>query len=225
MSQLRNFTKVISKLGGRDKVNKWIQYQAKLLFYILTQMDYDKSTANKFKSLSSGISNARKVDRLLKSSVEVQKALDAFNNNKSDQFAKYLTILSAYCYAIYWWTDNKIFLSRIKVLDNVNVKELVIRGHKYWLLGLLIVMYLFVGKMNKLYQERKELQTNNNNNNNNDNQKAINEIDNNLHLKRIQFIGYCCDVLVALNNAGYIEKIKGSKLSDGIYGLCGLQYI
>lgn len=88
MSQLRNFTKVISKLGGRDKVNKWIQYQAKLLFYILTQLDYDKSSANKLKSLSSGISNARKVDRLLKSSIEVQKAIDAFNNNKSDEFAK-----------------------------------------------------------------------------------------------------------------------------------------
>ena len=86
--QFRNFTKVISKLGVRDKVNKWVQYQAKLLFYILTQMDYKKSTANKFKSLSSGISNARKVDRLLKSSIEIQKALDAFNNNKTDEFAK-----------------------------------------------------------------------------------------------------------------------------------------
>ena len=80
--------KVISKLGGRDKVNKWIQYQAKLIFYILTQMNYEKSTAKKFSVLSSGISNARKVDRLLKSSIEIQKALDAFNNNKTDDFAK-----------------------------------------------------------------------------------------------------------------------------------------
>ena len=80
-------------------------------------------------------------------------------------------------------------------------------------------MYLFMGKMNKLYQERKELQSNNDDN---DNQKAINEIDNNLYLKRIQFIGYCCDVLVALNNSGYMEKIKGSKLNDGQYGIVGL---
>lgn len=86
--EFRNFTKVISKLGGRDKVNKFVQYGAKIIFYVLTQMDYDKSTANKFKKLSSGISNARKVDRLAKSTIEVQKAIDAFNNNKTDQFNK-----------------------------------------------------------------------------------------------------------------------------------------
>ena len=104
-------------------------------------------------------------------------------------------------------------------MDNINVKNEVIRGHRYWLIGLLIIMYLFVDKMNKLYQQRKELESNNDDN---DNENAINEIENDLHLKRIQFIGYICDVIVALNNAGYIEKFKGSKLNDGQYGIVGL---
>lgn len=140
---------------------------------------------------------------------------------KRNIYIQYLTILSAFCYAVYWFSDNKIFLARLKVIDNVNVKQEVIRGHRYWLVGLLIVMYLFVGKMNKLYQQRKELKSSSNELNDNNNDKTLDEIDNELFLKRVQFFGYCCDVLVALNNAGYMEKIKGSKLNDGQYGIVG----
>lgn len=89
MQQLRNFTKVISKLGGRDKVNKWMQYSAKIMFYILTQKAGTVTeTAQKCNKLSSGISNARKVDRLLKSTVEIQKMLDALNSKKETEFHK-----------------------------------------------------------------------------------------------------------------------------------------
>ena len=40
-------------------------------------------------------------------------------------------------------------------MDNVDVKAEVIRGHRYWLLGLLIVMYLFVGKMKSYMNKEK----------------------------------------------------------------------
>ena len=92
-------------------------------------------------------------------------------------------MLSAACYAMYWYCDNKLFLGKLKVLDNVlsadlpstsasivwidhqqaiplifcdfipfmillflcsDLKATGLKMHRYWLVGLVIVMYFAV---------------------------------------------------------------------------------
>jgi len=200
-------------------VNKFIQYSAKIAFYVLTQRaGAVTKTAEKCSKLSSGISNARKVDRLLKSTVEIQKMLDALHSTKESEFHKYLMMLSAACYAMYWFCDNKLFLGKLKVMDNVDLKAVSIRGHRYWLVGLVIVMYFAAVKMQKVYRERKELSYSQSSD---EDAAALRALDEELFLKRVQFFGYCMDILVALNNSGLMEMMKGSKLNDGQYGVVG----
>jgi len=221
-NELRNFTQLISKLGGRDKVNKLIQYGAKIMFYVLTQRAGSPTKlAGKCSKLSAGIGNARKVDRLLKSTVEIQKVLDALQSKQAagEEFNRYLTIVSAMCYAMYWFGDNKVFLGKLKVLEGLDLKAESVKAHRYWLVGLLIVVYLFVGKMRKLDERRQELADVHITRNGSS--ETAEELDKQMFLKRVQLFGYCCDVIVALNNSGAIEKIKGSKLSDGTYGVVG----
>merc|ERR1719150_2431774 len=99
MTPLEGFTKLIGSLNGRDKVNKLVQMMAKILYHVSSQNQADKMTITKYKNLAAGIGNARKVDRLLKSTVEVQKIMNALNSSKGDSFNTALTAFSAFCMA------------------------------------------------------------------------------------------------------------------------------
>ena len=80
------------------------------------------------------------------------------------------------------------------------------------------MMYFAVLKMQKVHKERNELKYRQSTF---EDAQELREMDQDLFLKRVQLFGYCMDVLVALNNSGYMEKIKGSKLNDGQYGVVG----
>jgi len=212
---LRGFTKVISDLNGRDKVNKATQMGARFTFYVLTQMDSAPDLAKKCSALSGGIGHARKVDRLLKSSVEFQKALDVLSKSKDDELTKYLSILASFCLAMYFWGDNKTFLGKLQVMSNVDVKAENIRAHKFQLMGLLILLYLLSVKISTSYQQRRALKDSESD------EETLRDVDNQLHLQRVQWFGYVCDIINAANNAGFVAKIKGSNLNDAQYGLLG----
>ena len=184
---------------------------AKILFHVSTENQADKSTITKYKNLASGIGNARKVDRLLKSSVEVQKMMDALRNSQGDSLITALTVFSAFCMAMRWFKDNQVFLAKLKVLDNVDIKASNLRSKQYWLVGLVIVMYLFYGKLSKLQQQREEASD----------QGEVRELERQLFIKKVQGFGYLCDLIIALNDSGQLEKIKGSRLNDGAYGVIG----
>eukprot|EP00485_Elphidium_margaritaceum_P006623 CAMPEP_0202691006 /NCGR_PEP_ID=MMETSP1385-20130828/5846_1 /ASSEMBLY_ACC=CAM_ASM_000861 /TAXON_ID=933848 /ORGANISM="Elphidium margaritaceum" /LENGTH=236 /DNA_ID=CAMNT_0049346347 /DNA_START=23 /DNA_END=733 /DNA_ORIENTATION=+ len=216
-NEFRNFTKVISNLNGRDKVNKTVQFGSKIVFYFLTQIGSSPDAAKRFTALSAGIGNARKVDRLLKSSVEAQSALDVYNNTKMDEFSRSLKLAGAVCMALYWWCDNKVFLGKLKVLQNIDISNENVRAHKFWLAALLISVYFLQQSMSKTYQKRKELTYDGQSD-----EESISNVERQLHLQRVQFFGLICDVIVGLNNAGFIEKVKGSKLNDAQFGAVGL---
>eukprot|EP01083_Nonionella_stella_P316563 1148512_1 len=209
--QFRNFSKVIGVLNGRDKINKSVQFGAKFMFYVMTQMDLSETGALKCKKLSAGIGHARRVDRLLKSTEEIQKAINAINSKKDDDFAKYLTVLSASFLAMRWFNDNKVFLGKIKAIEGIDVKQANTQANRYWLYGLSIVVYLLIDKMRKLYQQRAS----------ESDEEELKKLNDDISLKRVQLIGFCCDLLCASNNAGFLEKVKGSKLNDGVMGALG----
>eukprot|EP01083_Nonionella_stella_P247559 858146_1 len=207
-TSLSKFSGLIGSLNGRDKVNKLTQMIAKVAYYVLTQRGAEASVADKYKNLSSGIGQARKVDRLLKSSVEIQKMLNAFKNNKGDQLMTMLTAFSSFCYAMRWFHDNRVFLGKLKVIENID-KSVNVTSKQWWLAGLVIVIFLFYGKYAKLQQQRNET----------DDRNKIAKLDDEIHMKQIQFFGYMCDLIIALNDSGNLQKIKGSKLNDGAYGM------
>jgi hypothetical protein len=240
---LRRFTTLVSSLNGRDKFSKALQHGSKLSHYFLQSSNTE--IAGKLHRFSIGVGQSRKVDRLLKTTVEIQKILDAMKNSKNDTIIKYLTILSAAMYGVYWFHDNCVFLGKLKVLSNLNVKETVRKGTKYQFMGIFLLLILLHYKIRKLQENIIQCKQNmniNSNSNNNTNTTTImmngngsNNVNNNIEQQkqhfllckqlrnnRIMIFGLLCDIIVSGNNCGLVEYFRGGqKFNSGIVGLCG----
>ena len=152
----------------------------------------------KLKRLDSGISTARKVDRLFWSLVDIQEVLDLIYDKNMNDTLKYLAIIAALCSAYHWYTENMIFLKRIQFLENVDTNAIGLSGAKADLIGTIIglgLLYLIITEEN-------------------DDKKA--------HIKKVKFFGMCCDLMHALDDSGAMEKIIGRSLNTGEYGIAGL---
>lgn len=181
-------------IGGRDKFNKSLQYACKTLSHHAG----DAKIVQKSARLSSGISTARKVDRLLWSLVDIQEALDYLSDEQMEGALKAIAILGALCSAYHWYTENMIFLSKIKALDNVDIPRLALSGGRADLVGCVIGLYL----LSLNYAEEKD--------------------DDQRHLKKVKFFGMILDTIHALDDSGVLLKIIGRELNSGEYGVVGL---
>eukprot|EP00483_Globobulimina_turgida_P006205 UN06215 len=131
---LKQFAKLISTFSGRDKFNKTLQYVSKTSSFVLN----DPGIVEKFKKLDSGLSNARKVDRLFWSLVDIQGILDVINDSKTSDALKIISIIGGLASAYHWYTDNVVFLSRIHFLDNVDVNAVATSGAKADFIGIAV---------------------------------------------------------------------------------------
>ena len=135
---------------------------------------------------------------MLWSLVDIQEALDIFNDSKMDQSTKMLAITSALCSAYHWYTENMIFLSRIKVLDHVDTKAMALSGARFDLVGTVLGLYL----LSLSCKEERD--------------------DEQLHLKKVKLFGMCCDIIHALDDSGVLGKLIGRELNAGEYGIVGV---
>mmetsp|Transcript_11352 Transcript_11352/g.14227 ORF Transcript_11352/g.14227 Transcript_11352/m.14227 type:complete len:231 (-) Transcript_11352:72-764(-) len=213
MNDFELFTKLIMNMKGRDKLSKLISYLGKLFAFILLQQQLKlgtkeyKTQIKQLSSLASGTSLARKCDRLFRSFVEINKIMKTLNDD--DNLLKYLSIFQAFFYSFYWYYDNRVFLCKIKFTPNTDVKLMANKSYKFWFAGAILVVIINIIKLNALYNKRK----------NDENNKSI---DSKINTGRLSLIGSICDVIVAGNQSGFVESIKGAKLNDGTIGICGV---
>merc|ERR1719203_1337087 len=137
--------------------------------------------------------------------------MNALNNSKGESMTTALTVLSAFFMAMYWFKDNQVFIAKMKVLDHIDIKSTNLRAKQYWLAGLVIAIYLFYTKLVKMQEQRA----------NTTDKAIVRNLDKQLSIKKVQAFGYLCDLVIALNDSGQLEKIKGSRLTDGAYGVIG----
>eukprot|EP00485_Elphidium_margaritaceum_P009272 CAMPEP_0202695242 /NCGR_PEP_ID=MMETSP1385-20130828/8885_1 /ASSEMBLY_ACC=CAM_ASM_000861 /TAXON_ID=933848 /ORGANISM="Elphidium margaritaceum" /LENGTH=214 /DNA_ID=CAMNT_0049351233 /DNA_START=37 /DNA_END=678 /DNA_ORIENTATION=+ len=197
INAFRQFTRLISNFAGRDKFNKAIQYGSKTLWYNLSVEGGDKEVIARLKRLDSGISTARKADRLFTSLVDLQEVIDLLNEKNMNDALRVLAIVSALCSAYHWYTENVIFLSRINVLENVDTKAVGIKGAKFDGVGIAIGLFLLLLKNSNEQNDKK------------------------LHLNKVKCFGMICDLLHALDDTGVWEKMSGQPLNAGQYGMIG----
>eukprot|EP00483_Globobulimina_turgida_P008634 UN08652 len=191
---LKQFAKLISTFSGRDKFNKTLQYVSKTSSFALN----DPEIVGKLKKLDSGLSTARKVDRLFWSLVDIQAILDAINDSNTSDALKVISIIGGLASAYHWYTDNVIFLSKINFLDNVDTNAVATSGAKGDFIGIAVCLYLLYLSINQEEDEKT------------------------LHLKKVRFFGSFCDLICAFNDCGALEKITGQKMNAGQYGVAGL---
>lgn len=158
----------------------------------------DPRRVDKLKKLASGLSTARKADRLFSSLQNVQQIFDILNDSKFTDIMKILAIIAAASSAYECYTDNVIFLSKIGYLQNVNTKAVGISGAKADCIGISIGLYLLYLKYNEEFDENTQ------------------------RIQRAKFVGMICDLILAMNDSGTLEKIAGKSLNDGQYGVVGL---
>lgn len=213
---IKKFSQLIGNLGGRDKVNKSIQYGAKLMKYIVSHYaSSDPELAKKFGNLSNGVGLSRKVDRLFKSLIELQKAIDAYNTlqlNNSESTIKYLTIFAAFSYFFYWYFDNQVFLSKIKVFPSIDAAAKKETAAKFQFFGIIAMIILIKLKLDKINAKSID---------NTDNSKQ-DKIEQDIWINKLKLLGLFGDLIVSSNNAGYVKRLRGENFNDGIVGISGL---
>ena len=168
------------------------------MFKTLSHSSKDAQLIKKSARASSEISTARKVDRLLRSLVDIQEALDILNNSELEQSIKLIAITSALCSAYHWFTENQIFLSRIGVLEHVDTKAVALSGSRFDLVGTVLALYLLCLKMGEERDKDKQ------------------------HLHKVKCFGMCCDIVHSLDDSGVLSKVIGRELNAGEYGIVGV---
>eukprot|EP01083_Nonionella_stella_P294979 1002542_1 len=151
ITALKQFTKLVSNLSGRDKFNKTLQYVSKISHFHLN----DPELASKFKKLDSGLSTARKVDRLFWSLVDFQTIIDVINDPSKSDKLKLISIIGGLASAYHWYCDNIVFLGKIKALDNIDTFAVATSGAKGDFIGIIVNLYLLFLKIQKEENEKQ----------------------------------------------------------------------
>eukprot|EP01083_Nonionella_stella_P032890 90049_1 len=194
ITAFKQFTKLIGTFSGRDKFNKVLQYSAKTLSHAL---DEDK-VVDRLRNIDSGLSTARKADRLFWSLVDIQSIVETLNDPQKDQTLKVISVIGALGSAWHWYTDNVTFLSKIGVLDDVDINAMTITGAKGDFTGISVSLFL-------LYLKSKDEQD-----------------DKQLHLNKVKALGSLCDWILAVNDSGALDAMMGRSFNRGEYGIIGL---
>jgi len=207
--ELNRFVGLIQSMNGRDKLSKTLQFITKLA--ALELMVGKADLAKRFASLSSEISMARKCDRLFKTLAEVKKVIETLSQGK-DTTTQTLTILSTVGFGMYWFYDNKVFLTKAKFMPTWNAAQDNLAGSRWWLMGVIFQIALIWISLQKANRQSRSP---------NDSLKASGEkavLEN-----RIQLLAAVTDLICAVDAA---EVFKFSEKTVTISGLasafCGL---
>lgn len=232
-----------NKTEGRDKFTKAIQYSAKLIAWILSDIDknnykkfYDLWSKNKFLNYLVMARDSRKIFRLFKSIQEIKNINDKFKDLlwKSDKTPIVLEIMSRIFYLVYWIMDNLVLLSSIKIVNSNKIKIFSKIAHFGWTIGIcwgllkhLYELLKLITNLNKNQSENEIV--------NSENEKEIHYSLTNLHFTTyhnnkkneflkilIEIVGKIGDLIPATSGCDLDYKIIGYNFSDGMVGVGGL---
>mmetsp|Transcript_26678 Transcript_26678/g.29739 ORF Transcript_26678/g.29739 Transcript_26678/m.29739 type:complete len:235 (-) Transcript_26678:169-873(-) len=133
-----NFVKLLEITKGRDKFSKLLQYTAwAIRWYLVKYQPTSKELAQRFQNFRMGAGGARKLFRLGRSLVNVQKIRLTIMAASHKQFevSDALTVLSNTGLAAFFFFDHGVMLSTMKAFDwdKQALKQLSARG---WFWGL-----------------------------------------------------------------------------------------
>ena len=211
---LQNAVKFMSQLDGRDKFLKLVQYLSRFAMWHFQQGDPKSDVANRLKLLYKGASLHRKAFRVGKWVDEYTKLTVLLKKSAVQSLSLALTATVRVCMALFYFFDNVVWLSTLKVLkmDTGKFKK---NAARYRFSAAAINIILETMKFQKLQRKMRVLES-----------KAapadeIEDVEESLHLTTVNLVKHCCDVTTFGNSLEIWKPFLGKNLTDGPMGVFG----
>lgn len=130
---LTNYNKLMTRLDGRDKILRFVQYFAR---FIVFKMDDKKDpTSKKLTEFYKAVGLHRKAFKLGVFLEEFEKFTEALNDTKLSQTEKNITLILRASMVVFAVLDNLLWFISVKVVESFDKEFLKLRSNQFRLVA------------------------------------------------------------------------------------------